>query len=222
MIRAAIVEDRHEIREGFASILNATEGFTCCGSFSNAEDALLEIPNLQPDVVVMDINLPGINGIDCVRQLKEKNVAALFMMFTVYDDDENIFNALQAGASGYLLKKTSPAKFIEAITELTEGGSPMSAHIARRVVQVLQNKNKLSKEAEVLSPRETEILTLVAKGLLYKEIAEKLFISTGTVKQHIHKIYEKLHVQNKTEAINKAFDKKFFSAALPFLAIFKL
>ena len=222
MINVAIVEDRHEIREGFSSILNASDGFTCCGSFSNAEDALIGIPQLKADVVVMDINLPGMSGIECIIKLKEKNVSPLFMMFTVYDDDENIFNALQAGASGYMLKKTSPAKFIEAITELTEGGSPMSAHIARRVVEVFQNKNKASKEGDILTPREKEILTLIAKGLLYKEIAEKLFISTGTVKQHIHKIYEKLHVQNKTEAINKYFNKKFLSSVTSVLSFFKI
>lgn len=222
MIRVAIVEDRHDIREGFASILNGTDGFTCCGTYSNAEDALLEIQKIQPDVVVMDINLPGMNGINCVRALKEKNVAALVMMFTVYDDDDNIFNALQAGASGYILKKTSPAKFIESIAELNAGGSPMSAQIARRLVQVFQQKNKLSKEADSLSPREAEILSLISRGLLYKEIAEKLFISTGTVRQHIHKIYEKLHVSNKTEAINKAFDNKFLSVLFSVTSIFKI
>ena len=222
MISVVIVEDRHEIREGFSSILNGSEGFTCLSSYSNGEDALAGIPGLPADVVVMDINLPGMSGIECISRLKEKNVSALFMMFTVYDDDENIFNALKAGASGYMLKKTSPVKFLEAIRELTDGGSPMSTHIARRVVQVFQKNEKFSKEDDVLSAREKEVLTLIAKGLLYKEIAEKLFITTGTVKQHIHKIYEKLHVQNKTEAINKYFDNKFLSSALPLLGFFKM
>jgi DNA-binding NarL/FixJ family response regulator len=209
MIRTVIVEDRHEIREGFASILAGTEGFECCGAFSNAESALEEIPALRPDVVVMDINLPGISGIECIKKLKEKDFRGQFMMFTVYDDDDNIFNALKAGASGYLLKKTEPARFIEAIRELAGGGSPMTAHIARKVVDLFRNPNGIPKDADVLSPREKEVLTLIAKGLLYKEIADRLSISTGTVKQHIHKIYEKLHVQNKTEAINKYYDKKF-------------
>ena len=206
MITVSIVEDTREIREGFRNILNGTDGFTCISTYSNAEDALQHLFTDAPRIIVMDIGLPNLNGIECVRRLKEKNIPSQVIMFTVYDDDENIFNALQAGASGYILKNTSPAKFIEALRELSEGGSPMSAYIARRVVNALQ-KAVPSKEAEVLSPREQEILNLLAKGFLYKEIAEKLFISTGTVKQHIHKIYDKLHVQNRTEAINKVFSK---------------
>lgn len=206
MISVSIVEDTHEIREGFRNILNGTDGFTCISAYSNAEDALQNLFADAPEIIVMDIGLPNLNGIECVRRLKEKNIRSQVIMFTVYDDDENIYNALQAGASGYILKNTSPAKFIEAVRELSEGGSPMSTYIARRVVSALQKTTPL-KEAQVLSARELEILNLLAKGFLYKEIAEKLFISTGTVKQHIHKIYEKLHVQNRTEAINKVFSK---------------
>jgi DNA-binding NarL/FixJ family response regulator len=126
-------------------------------------------------------------------------------MFTVYDDDENVFEAIESGAAGYLLKKTLPEKFIEALLEINEGGSPMSASIARKLVQKFQNNKNITSQHDLLSSREHEIITLISKGFLYKEVAEKLFITTGTVKQHIHKIYEKLHVQNKTEAINKYF-----------------
>ena len=197
------MEDLQEIREGFRGVLNISEGFECISIYSNAEDALQSLPTYKPDVVVMDINLPGISGIECILRLKEKKFEGQFMMFTVYDDDENIFAALQAGASGYILKKSTPQQFLDSISEIFNGGSPMSTHIARKVVQVFQNRNKPSKETDVLTPREKEILELLSKGFLYKEISGQLTITIGTVKQHIHKIYEKLHVQNKTDAINK-------------------
>ena len=155
----------------------------------------------------MDINLPGISGIECIRRLREKGFTGQFMMFTVYDDDDSVFEALQAGAMGYLLKKSSPAQFLEAIREIMDGGSPMSAQIARKLVNVFNRQTKPAPESDNLSKREREILELISKGFLYKEVAEKLFITTGTVKQHIHKIYEKLQVQNKTEAINKYFKR---------------
>lgn len=205
VINVVIVEDLHEIRDGLKAILNSTEEFKCVATFCNAEDAAKEIALLQPDVVLMDINLPGMTGIDCVKMIKSNCPQTQFLIFTVYDDDQRIFDAISAGASGYLLKKTPPVKILEAIKEIFEGGAPMSAQIARRVVQVFQNGEKSSKEADLLSPREREILELLSKGFLYKEIASKLFIAVGTVKQHVHKIYEKLHVQNKTEAINKVF-----------------
>jgi DNA-binding NarL/FixJ family response regulator len=156
----------------------------------------------------MDINLPGINGIDCIRQVKGKAPTTQFMMFTVYENDEKVFEALKAGASGYLLKNTGLVQLIEALKELHNGGSPMSSNIARKLVTVFREEKKDITPVEKLSNRENEILQLLSKGLLYKEIADKLSISVNTVRQHIHKIYEKLHVQNRTEAINKAFDKK--------------
>jgi DNA-binding NarL/FixJ family response regulator len=152
--------------------------------------------------------LPGMNGIECIRQVKGKSPNTQFMMFTVYENDEKVFEALKAGASGYLLKNTGLVQMIEALKELHSGGSPMSANIARKLVTMFRDQEKNNQPLEVLSKRENEILLLLSKGLLYKEIAEQLLISNNTVKQHIHKIYEKLHVQNRTEAINKAYGKK--------------
>ena len=156
----------------------------------------------------MDINMPGINGIECVRQLKEKSPQTQFMMCTVYEEDEKIFNALMAGASGYIVKKTPPKQLLEAIHEIHNGGSPMSAAIARRVVQMFREpKPILSDETNTLTQREKEMLVLLAKGFRYKEIADQLSISLDTVKRHAHNIYEKLHVQSRTDAINKAFKR---------------
>lgn len=186
------------------------------GSFSTAAEAMAKIPILRPNVVLMDINLgEGETGIDCVRQLKSENPDILFMMCTVYEDDEKIFEALSAGANGYILKKTSPIKLLEAITELNEGGSPMSSQIARKVVAAFQSRaaeeinseNTIAASLSVLSNREKEILELLAKGMLYKEIAAKLFISQETVRKHVYHIYEKLHVNNRVEAINKFFGR---------------
>jgi DNA-binding NarL/FixJ family response regulator len=156
----------------------------------------------------MDINLPGINGIECIREIKKKIPQTQFMMFTVYENDEKVFEALKAGASGYLLKNTGLVQLIEALKELHNGGSPMSANIARKLVNVFRLQEAETEQLEKLSHRENEILQLLANGLLYKEISDQLSISTSTVRQHIHKIYEKLHVQNRTEAINKAFGNK--------------
>jgi len=155
----------------------------------------------------MDISLPGMTGIECIRQVKDKSPNTQFMMFTVYENDEKVFEALKAGASGYLLKNTGLVQLVESIKELYSGGSPMSANIARKLVTVFREQQKETSLVDVLSHRENEILQLLAKGLLYKEIAEQLAISVSTVRQHIHHIYEKLHVQNRTEAINKAFGK---------------
>lgn len=204
-IRVAIVEDDHDIRQSFETIIGTAPGFECVKSFETAEAALEEIPLLQPDVVIMDIHLPGISGIEAVRILKEEIPALQIAMCTVYEDDEHIFNALRAGASGYLLKRTSPEKLLEALSDLHNGGSPMSGEIARRVVASFQKKTTPSPELAALTPREKEILDLLAKGYLYKEIAAELFISIETVKRHIHNIYEKLHVQTRTEALNKVF-----------------
>ena len=186
------------------SLLTKDERFQVLASFGNAETAVEELQAWQPDIVIMDINLPGMNGIDCIRKIKTQCPKTQFIMFTIYEDDEKVFEALVAGASGYLLKKTSFEKICESLVELSEGGSPMSTQIARKVINRLRS-TETTNELEVLSPRENDVLSHLAKGLLYKEIANKLNISTNTVRQHIHKIYEKLHVQNRTEAINKAF-----------------
>jgi DNA-binding NarL/FixJ family response regulator len=200
-IRVASVEDIDQIREGLKYVIEYTEGFHCIGAFENGELALESLPESPAEVVLMDINLPGIQGTDCVKQLKEQLPGTQFMMFTVFEDDENVFEAIKSGASGYILKSTPPHKVLEAIREIHQGGSPITASIARKVIQHFQ-KPKTSENFS-LTPRETEILHLLAKGLFYKEIADTFGTSTGTVRQQIHKIYEKLHVQNRTEALLK-------------------
>lgn len=206
-IRVGIVEDIEEIRNAVAALLIWDEHFELVFTFSQAEEALETIPSLQPDIVIMDINLPGISGIECIRRVKPLSPATQFMIFTIYENDENIFTALEAGASGYLLKKSSMPQIAEALKELYAGGSPMSALIARKLVQRYQKPVLKNDETGQLTPKEKEILLLLSEGLLYKEIADKLNITPGTVKQHIHRMYEKLHVSNKTEAINKMLRK---------------
>jgi DNA-binding NarL/FixJ family response regulator len=206
-ITLAIVEDLDEVRDGLKNFIGLSSDFKVLDTFKTAEEALYEIPKLKPDIVIMDISLPGMNGIECIRQVKVKSPMTQFMMFTVYENDDKVFEALKAGASGYLLKNTGLVQLIEALKELHGGGSPMSANIARKLVTVFRTKEKDAEPVEALSHRENEILQLLSRGLLYKEIADQLSIATGTVRQHIHKIYEKLHVQNRTEAINKAFGK---------------
>jgi DNA-binding NarL/FixJ family response regulator len=201
MITVSIAEDLPEIRAGIEKIVSEQTDMLLLSSSRNAIEAMPLILEKQPDVVIMDINMPGMNGIDCIAKIKDECPNTQFMIFTIYENDEKIFDALTAGASGYILKKTDPEKIIEAIKELHNGGSPMSTSIARKVI----NHFKRNKTAfhESLTNKENEILTLLSKGLLYKEIAVALSISVGTVTQHIHNIYEKLHVSNKTEAINK-------------------
>jgi DNA-binding NarL/FixJ family response regulator len=206
-ITIAIVEDLDEVRDGLKNFISLSHDFKVLETFKTAEEAVDGLPLLQPDIVIMDINLPGMNGIECIRQVKDKSPGTQFMMFTVYENDEKVFEALKAGASGYLLKNTGLVQLIESLKELHNGGSPMSANIARKLVTLFRSEQKQAPNLEVLSHRENEILQLLSKGLLYKEIAEQLSISTSTVRQHIHHIYEKLHVQNRTEAINKAFGK---------------
>ena len=206
-ISIVIVEDLDEVREGLKNFLALSDEFIVLDTFKNAEEALQEIPKMKPDIVIMDINLPGMNGIECIRQLRNKTPSTQYMMFTVYENDEKVFEALKAGASGYLLKNTGLVQMIESLKQLYDGGSPMSANIARKLVTVFRQQENSLADIKTLSNRENEILQLLANGLLYKEIADKLFISVNTVRQHIHKIYEKLHVQNRTEAINKAMGK---------------
>jgi DNA-binding NarL/FixJ family response regulator len=206
-ISIAIVEDLDVVRNGLKDFISLNTDFIVIGSFKTGEEALEHLPEIKPDIVIMDINLPGMNGIECIRQVKDKSPGTQFMMFTVYENDDKVFEALKAGASGYLLKNTGLLHIAESVKELHEGGSPMSANIARKMVNLFRDNDKKNPFLDLLSNREKEILQLLAKGLLYKEIAEQLGITTGTVRIHIHKIYEKLHVQNRTEAINKAFGK---------------
>ncbi len=205
-IEVAIIEDNDDIRAALSALINGTHGFKCVHTYSNGFDAIKDLPEQSPNVVMVDINMPGMTGIECVKKLKGQMPGTQFMMETVYEDDDNIFKALRAGASGYILKKTPAAKMLEAITELHNGGSPMSAEVARRVVSALQDKNKSSPE-EILTDREREVLKLLTKGFIYKEIASEINVEYETVKKHIQNIYSKLHVQNKVEAINKVFPK---------------
>lgn len=202
IIQVSIVEDIQEIRQGMQFLVNQTPGFHCLSVYSNAEDAYTGLKADLPDLVVMDIALPDGSGVDCIRRLQTDAPGRMqFMIFTIYEDSDQVFEALAAGASGYLLKSAPPDRIIEALKELHDGGAPMSLSIARKVVGAF----RAPQESGKLSARETEILQWLAKGLLYKEIADRLQITTGTVRQHIHHIYEKLHVQNRTEAINKVF-----------------
>jgi len=214
-ITVCIVDDTNDIRHALEEIVRLSDEYELLGSFASGESAMEKIPILKPNVVLMDINLGGISGIECVRRLKPSNPDVLFMMCTVYEEDEKIFEALSAGANGYILKKTSPIKLLESIRELSEGGAPMSSQIARKVVTAFQNRGPVQEnlmggnEANlgVLSNREKEILELLAKGLLYKEISAQLFISQETVRKHVYHIYEKLHVNNRVEAVNKFFGR---------------
>lgn len=202
-----MVEDIKEVREGMVSLLTLDERFEMLAAYPDAETAAENLPEWDADVVIMDINLPGMSGIECIRKVKRKCPHSQFIMFTMYEDDEKVFEALQAGANGYLLKKTPLSKITDSLIELYEGGAPMSTQIARKVIERM-HMHEAENEKANLSSREHEILQWLAKGLLYKEIADRLNITTGTVRQHLHRIYEKLHVQNRTEAINKAFGNK--------------
>jgi len=206
-ISISIIEDLAEVREGLAQFLSLNDSFKVMSTYGSAEQAIKELPDFRPNIVIMDIHLPGMNGIECIRQLKNKMPGTQFMMFTVYENDEKVFEALKAGASGYLLKNTGLVQMLVALKELHEGGSPMSANIARKVVSIF-HQDKAHQQIASLSPRENEVLLLLSDGLLYKEIAEQLSISIATVRQHIHKIYDKLHVENRTEALNKVYGKK--------------
>ena len=202
-ISVSIVEDNDKLRATLARVLNRAEGFRCLSQYANAEDALKDLPQVRPDVVLMDINLPGMNGVQCVRQLKALLPQIQVMMLTVYEDTENIFNALAAGAGGYMLKRTSSKELLEAIQEVHRGGSPMTMHIARKVVQSFQHTSSTAQPTENLSEREQQVLDCLSQGLMYKEIAEKLGISYETVHTYIRRIYEKLQVRTRTEAVAK-------------------
>jgi DNA-binding NarL/FixJ family response regulator len=202
-ITVSIVEDNEQLRGTLARVIDRAQGFACASQYPSAEDALEGLPRDRPQVVLMDINLPGMNGVECVRQLKPLLPELQVIMLTVYEDTENIFNALAAGATGYLLKRTPRAELLAAIEEVRRGGSPMTAHIARKVVQSFQRPAPATSPAENLSQREQEVLDCLSQGFLYKEIADKLGISYETVHTYIRRIYEKLQVRTRTEAVAK-------------------
>ena len=200
------MEDLAEVREGLVELVQSDEELSMVSSFKDAESAAEKLPQLGADIVVMDINLPGMSGIECIKFIKDRCPGTQFLMFTVYENDEKVLQALQAGATGYLLKRTKPQQILDSIKELNQGGSPMSSNIARKLLNIFFNEKKVTKK-EVLSDRENEVLQLLADGLLYKEIADRLYIGHGTVRQHLHNIYEKLHVNNRTEAVNRYFNR---------------
>ena len=202
-IRVSIVEDNARLRGSLSKLIELSDGFECVSSHASGEAALADLPKHKPQVVLMDINLPGINGVECVRQLKPQLPGTQIVMLTVYENTDLIFQALTAGATGYLLKQTPPAELLAAVREVQGGGSPMTSHIARKVVASFQQAGKSSKDFENLTPRENEVLEHLTKGFLYKEIAEAMTISYDTVHTHIRKIYEKLHVRSRTEAVAK-------------------
>jgi DNA-binding NarL/FixJ family response regulator len=202
-ISVSIVEDNEQLRGTLARVIGRAEGFRCVSQYGDAESALEGLPKDKPDVVLMDINLPGMNGVECVRGLKQKAPAIQSVMLTVYEDTDNIFNALAAGAAGYLLKRTKTPELLEAIREVHRGGSPMTTHIARKVTQSFLKAGRSTQPTENLSEREQEVLDCLSQGFLYKEIAEKLGISYETVHTYIRRIYEKLQVRTRTEAVAK-------------------
>ncbi len=210
-ISVCVVDDNRELRIALEEIITMSDGFKCISIIGSAEDAVNQIPILRPEVVLMDINLgTEETGIDVVRVLKPRMPDTNFMMCTVYEEDEKIFEALSAGASGYILKKTNPGKMLDSIRELYEGGAPMSSQIARKVVAAFQQQSHVTNDGDnldMLSVREKEILEYLSRGLMYKEIAAQLFLSPETVCKHVYHIYEKLHVNNRVAAVNEFYGR---------------
>lgn len=202
-IRVSIIEDNQGTRESLKELLNRATGLSCAGAYGSAEEALGGIGIQPPDVALVDINLPGLNGVECVARLKRMYPKLQMLILTTYEESDLIFDSLRAGASGYLLKNMRPSEIIQAIEQVHVGGAPMSMHIARKVVSYFQKQLGNRAEVESLTKREKEILSLLAKGFLYKEIADQLSISLSTVRAHLHTIYEKLHVQSRTQAVVK-------------------
>src|SRR5438093_796816 len=202
-IKVAIVDDDEGIRSSLATLIRRASALRLTGDYPDAETACKEIPRKPPDVVLMDINLPGMNGVECVRQLKAAVPAVQFLMLTVYEDSDSLFNSLKAGASGYLLKRTASARLLEAIRDVYAGGSPMTPQLARRVVQYFSAPASGKCSVARLTPGETEFLDQLAKGYAYKEIADRMSISIDTVRSYVRTVYEKLHVHSRTEAVVK-------------------
>jgi DNA-binding NarL/FixJ family response regulator len=202
-IKVAIVDDDEGIRAGLAALIRRAPNFKLAGDYANAETALTEIPRHPPDVVLMDINLPGMKGVECVRQLKAALPGVQFLMLTVYEDSDSLFNSLKAGASGYLLKRTASARLLEAIRDVHSGGAPMTPQLARRVVQFFSKPPEQGVSVARLTPGEREFLDQLAQGYAYKEIAGRMKISIDTVRSYVRTVYEKLHVHSRTEAVVK-------------------
>ena len=206
-IEVALVEDREDLRAQLAHTLGRDPSLHLMRAYPDAESALADLLSRQPDVVLMDINLPGLDGVECVRQLKAKMPEVQFVMLTIYEDGNRLFQSLMAGASGYLLKRTAPQRLLEAINEVHEGGVPMTPEMARRVIRHFQQAPQPAPELQGLGPREREVLQQLAQGFRYKEIEDNLRISTGTLRTHVAGIYRKLHVHSRTEAVVKYLQK---------------
>jgi DNA-binding NarL/FixJ family response regulator len=204
-IKVAVVEDMPDLREALHLLIGGSDGLVCVAACATAEEALKRLPEIQPDVVLMDIELPVMNGIECIRQLKAQFPGMQILMLTVFEDHERIFKSLEAGATGYILKKSSPSKLLEAIVDIHNGGAPMSGQIARQVVESLGKPKRMVESAEALSAREREILDKLSQGYLYKEISDLLGITISTVRVHVRNIYDKLHARNRVEAVNKVY-----------------
>lgn len=207
-IKVSIVEDNRGTRESLQELLGRAEGLICISAHASAEEALRAIATLQPDVVLMDINLPGMSGIECVARLKTRSPKTRILMLTTYEESDLIFDSLRSGASGYLLKNMPPAEIVQAIEQVHAGGAPMSMQVARKVVNYFQQIKAPSSDMDKLTKREHEILALLARGYLYKEIADVLNVTVSTVRAHLHAVYEKLHVQSRTQAVVKFLGKE--------------
>ena len=203
MILVSIVDDEKELRESIATFVSSSPGFRCVSAYNSGEAALEHLPQERPDVVLMDIHMIGMSGIECTKRLKALMPQLQIVMLTVYEDTEQIFKALSAGASGYMLKRLTPGKLLEAIRDVHEGGSPMSSSIARKVVASLQKAERPEEEKTHLASREQMVLDCLAKGLTYKQTADQLNISITTIRSYLRRVYEKLHVQSRTEAVAK-------------------
>jgi DNA-binding NarL/FixJ family response regulator len=205
-IRLAIVEDEEWMRNNLSRVIDDNPGLCCVGAFATAEEALKEMKDVQPDVVLLDINLPGMNGVECLRHLRSVLPEARYLMLTVFEESDKIFRSLLAGASGYLLKRSSTPELLNAIREVYDGGSPMSSSIARRVVTYFNQMGQKTSKADVLSQREKEVLELLGKGAAYKDIADQLSLSIDTIRMNVRHIYAKLHVHSRSEATAKYGD----------------
>ncbi len=203
-INVAIIEDHREFRDYLTALISGTEGFACIGSFRSVEDALPKVNAHVPDVILLDIGLPGISGIEGIRLMKERHPDVLFLTLTIHDDDERIFDALCAGASGYLLKKTQPGRLIESVKEAAQGGAPMSPEVARRVIRLFREIRPPNRADYDLTPHETRILKLLVEGHNYETAATRLGVKPTTINFHLQNIYQKLQVHSKTEAVAKA------------------
>lgn len=208
MIKVVIYEDNPQLREGLSMLIDGSDGFSLLAAFKNCNNVVEEVTAFQPDVVLMDIDMPGVNGIEGLKQLRQANTDVKVLMLTVFDDNKNVFEAIRSGANGYVLKKTPPAKLLEYIEEAASGGAPMTASIATQVLKMFSEIHNNTNDSYNLSDREKQVLQLLVNGYSYKMIAGEMFIAIDTVRSHIKKIYEKLHVNSKSEAVAKAFKDK--------------